>query len=82
MHSLSGASSLTIPIALPYDNHPNTGGEERTILGTMSHQSFPYSTKEEDVYFVDILDHITRVIDSIDIFRDSLRGLMEMQMSL
>lgn len=56
--------------------------EERTILGTMSHQSFPYTSKEVDVYFVDILDHITRVIDSIDIFRDSLRGLMDMQMSL
>src|SRR5258708_537670 len=56
--------------------------EERTILGTMSHQSFPYTSKEVDVYFVDILDHITRVIDSIDLFRDSLRGLMDMQISL
>lgn len=56
--------------------------EERTMLGTISHQNFPYTTKESDVYFVDIFDHISRVLDSIDIFRESLKGLMEMQMSL
>lgn len=56
--------------------------EERTLLGSISHQSFPYTSPEADVYFVDIYDHIARVVDSIDLFRDSLTGLLEMQVSM
>ncbi|BBH24460.1 magnesium transport protein CorA [Paenibacillus baekrokdamisoli] len=56
--------------------------EERSILGSISHQNFPYSSPEADVYFVDIFDHISRVVDSIDSFRDSLTGLLEMQISM
>lgn len=56
--------------------------EERTVLGTLTHQQFPYSAPEADIYFVDIFDHISRVMDSIDMFRDSLMGLLEMQISM
>jgi magnesium transporter len=56
--------------------------EEKTILSTISHQSFPYTRKEDDVYFMDIYDHISRVVDSMDIFRESLTGLLELQMSM
>ncbi|MBP1993134.1 magnesium/cobalt transporter CorA [Paenibacillus eucommiae] len=56
--------------------------EERAILGTISHQSFPYTKQEDDVYFIDIFDHISRVVDSLDIFRESLTGLLELQMSM
>jgi len=56
--------------------------EERTVLGTISHEHFPYTSAEADVYFVDIYDHISRVVDSIDAFRDSLTGLLEMQISM
>jgi magnesium transporter len=56
--------------------------EERTLLGSISHQSFPYTRPEADVYFVDIYDHISRVVDSIDMYRDSLTGLLEMQVSM
>lgn len=56
--------------------------EERSILSQLSHASFPYSREETDVYFVDIYDHIARVVDSLDIFRESLGGLLELQMSM
>jgi magnesium transporter len=56
--------------------------DERTVLGSISHQHFPYTTPEADVYFVDVLDHISRVVDSIDMFRDSLTSLLDMQISM
>jgi magnesium transporter len=56
--------------------------EEKTIMGAISHQNLPYTVKEKDVYFIDIYDHISRVIDSIDIFRDALSGLLELQMAM
>lgn len=56
--------------------------EEKSVLGTFSHQNFPYIRKEADVYFIDIYDHISRVVDSIDTFRESLTGLLELQMSM
>ncbi|WP_261381569.1 magnesium/cobalt transporter CorA [Paenibacillus cremeus] len=56
--------------------------EERTLLGSMTHQQFPYTLPEADVYFVDVYDHLTRVVDSIDLFRDSLNGLLDMQISM
>jgi magnesium transporter len=58
--------------------------EEKTIMGAISHQNLPYTVKEteKDVYFIDIYDHISRVIDSLDIFRDALTGLLELQMAM
>jgi magnesium transporter len=56
--------------------------DEKTIMGAVSHQNMPYTVQEKDVYFIDIYDHISRVIDSIDIFRDSLSGLLELQMAI
>jgi magnesium transporter len=56
--------------------------EEKTILSAISHQTFPYTKPEDDVYFIDIYDHISRVVDSLDIFRESLTGLLELQMSM
>lgn len=56
--------------------------EEKTMLGAMSHQQLPYISQEKDVYFIDVYDHISRVIDSIDMFRESLSGLLELQMAM
>jgi magnesium transporter len=56
--------------------------EEKTILSTLSHHDFPYTEQEDKVYFMDIYDHISRVVDSLDIFRESLTGLLELQMSM
>ncbi|WP_223836893.1 magnesium/cobalt transporter CorA [Paenibacillus oceani] len=56
--------------------------EERTLLGAIGHQNFPYIRQESDVYFVDIYDHLSRVVDSLDIYRESLNGLLELQMNM
>lgn len=56
--------------------------DEKTLVSSISHQDFPYGHEESNAYFMDIYDHISRVIDSVDIFRDSLNGLLEMQMSM
>lgn len=56
--------------------------EEKTMLGAVSHQQLPYISQEKDVYFIDVYDHISRVIDSIDMFRESLSGILELQMAM
>jgi magnesium transporter len=56
--------------------------DEKTMLGAISHQQLPYISQEKDVYFIDVYDHISRVIDSIDMFRESLSGLLELQMAM
>ncbi|OXM88393.1 magnesium/cobalt transporter CorA [Paenibacillus rigui] len=56
--------------------------DEKTIIGTISHQNFPYTRNEFDVYFIDIYDHISRVVDSLDMYRESLSGLLELQMGM
>ncbi|KIL39530.1 hypothetical protein SD70_19155 [Gordoniibacillus kamchatkensis] len=56
--------------------------EERAILSEITQTNFPYLRAENNVYFIDIYDHISRVVDSLDMFRDSLTGLLELQMSM
>jgi magnesium transporter len=56
--------------------------EEKTIMGAISHQNLPYTSKETDVYFIDIYDHISRVVDSLDSYREALTGLLELQMGM
>jgi magnesium transporter len=56
--------------------------EERSILNEITHATFPYSREETDVYFIDIYDHVSRFVDSLDMFRESLTGLLELQMSM
>lgn len=59
-----------------------TFGDERTVVERIMHANFPYSRQEETVYFVDLFDHINRIVDEIDGFRDALTGLLDLQMSL
>ena len=56
--------------------------DERTVLGGISHDAFPFTQPERDVYFVDILDHLSKLIDSLDTTRESLNGLLELQVNL
>lgn len=56
--------------------------EERNVLGTLMHSEFPYTKEEINVYLMDVFDHLSRAIDSIDTFRESMTGLLELQMSL
>lgn len=56
--------------------------DEKAALAQLTHQQFPYSRAEADVYFIDIYDHISRELDSIDSFRESLSGLLELQLNM
>lgn len=46
------------------------------------HSDFPYTKQEINVYLMDVFDHISRVVDTVDTFRESMTGLLELQMSL
>ncbi|WP_027416307.1 magnesium/cobalt transporter CorA [Aneurinibacillus terranovensis] len=56
--------------------------EERNVLGTLMHSQFPYTKDEINVYLMDVFDHLNRVVDSVDSFRESLTSLLELQVSL
>ncbi|MCS7464074.1 magnesium/cobalt transporter CorA [Paenibacillus doosanensis] len=56
--------------------------EEKTIIGSITHHTFPYTRAETDVYFIDVYDHLSRVVDSLDTFRESFSGLLELQMNM
>lgn len=56
--------------------------EEKTILGAITHQELPFINQEKDVYFFDVYDHISRVVDSIDLYREALSSLLELQMAM
>lgn len=56
--------------------------EERNVIGTLMHSEFPYTREEMNVFLMDVYDHTSRVIDAIDTFRESMTGLLELQMSM
>lgn len=56
--------------------------DEKALLGALTHQELPFISQDKDVYFYDVYDHISRVVDSIDLFRESLSGLLELQMAM
>ncbi|MDB5083376.1 MAG: Magnesium transport protein CorA [Bacilli bacterium] len=56
--------------------------DERNVISAVTHQQFPYVREEANVYFMDVFDHLNRVIDSTDMFRESLTGLLDLQMSM
>ncbi|MCL6637493.1 MAG: magnesium/cobalt transporter CorA [Alicyclobacillus sp.] len=51
----------------------------RNVVGALAHESFPFTTERESVYFVDVYDHATRVVDALDAIRDNLSGLLDLQ---
>ncbi|QQE78351.1 magnesium transporter CorA family protein [Alicyclobacillus sp. SO9] len=54
--------------------------EEREMIGSLMHARF---FQEEDVrYLADIFQHASQVVEMVDTFRDSLTGLIELQMSI
>lgn len=56
--------------------------EEKNILHALSHHGVPQVNADKQMYFLDVYDHVTRVIDSLDIFRESVNGLLELQMNM
>ncbi|QSO47428.1 magnesium transporter CorA family protein [Alicyclobacillus mengziensis] len=54
--------------------------EERELVNSLMHARF---FQEEDVrYLADIYQHAGQVVEMVDTFRDSLTGLIELQMSI
>lgn len=56
--------------------------EERDVLGTLMHTQFPYTREETNLYLMDVYDHLNRVVDSVDSFREALTSILELQVSL
>lgn len=56
--------------------------EERAVIESLMHSSFPYTKTQDNVYFMDLFDHINRIVDGIDSFRDALSGLLDLQMAI
>ncbi|MDQ0188406.1 magnesium/cobalt transporter CorA [Alicyclobacillus cycloheptanicus] len=55
--------------------------DARNVVGQLAHESFPFTESEHAVYFVDVYDHATRIVDGLDAIRDSLNGLLDLQMA-
>jgi magnesium transporter len=53
--------------------------ECRNVVGMLAHETFPYTEDEHEVYFVDVYDHASRVVDALDAIRDNLSGLLDLQ---
>ncbi len=56
--------------------------EEKTCVGLVSHQQFPYTKTDTDEYYMDVYDHISRVVDSLDMFRENVISILDLQMSM
>lgn len=55
--------------------------ECRNVVGALAHESFPYTDEHHLVYFVDVFDHASRIVDALDAVRDNLSGLLDLQAS-
>jgi len=55
--------------------------DSRSVIGLLAHESFPYKDEAHAVYFVDVYDHISRVVDALDGVRDTLSSLLDLQTS-
>lgn len=53
--------------------------DARNVVGMLAHEAFPYTDEHDSVYFVDVYDHATRVVDALDAIRDNLSGLLDLQ---
>lgn len=51
----------------------------RNVIGACAHEAFPYTDEREAVYFLDVYDHATRAVDTLDAIRDNLSGLLDLQ---
>ena len=57
-------------------------GPERDIMNILVRRDPPYFGKKEVVYFQDVYDHLLRVIDSVDLTRDMLAGVLDANLSM
>lgn len=59
----------------------NVMSAQREVVNTLLRHELPVIETGLDVYFQDLFDHLIRVTDSIDLFRDVLSGAMDIYLS-
>lgn len=57
-------------------------GPERDIMNVLVRRDPPLFGREEIAYFQDVYDHLLRVTDSIDIYRDILSSVLDANLSM
>jgi magnesium transporter len=55
---------------------------ERDVLNVLLRRDVPHFDAEVLLYFQDVYDHTIRVLDSIDLYRDQLTGLLDAYLSI
>lgn len=55
---------------------------ERDVMNILVRRDPPYFGKKEVAYFQDVYDHLLRVIDSVDLTRDMLAGVLDANLSM
>ena len=55
---------------------------ERDVLNTLTNRDNPIFDEHVQVYFRDIYDHIARLADTIDLYRDQLSTIMDANLSI
>ena len=79
-----GADRLADVFALKKDllNLRRVLSPERDVLNMLLRRDVPHLGAEVLVYFQDVYDHTIRVLDSIDLYRDQLTGLLDAHLSI
>jgi magnesium transporter len=55
--------------------------QQRDVLGQLTRGEVPFVGQMSRIYFRDILDHLNREVETIDIYRDLLMGCRDIYMS-
>ena len=55
---------------------------ERDVLNTLTNRDNPIFDEHVQIYFRDIYDHIARLADTIDLYRDQLNTIMDANLSI
>jgi magnesium transporter len=57
-------------------------GPERDVINVLVRQDPPLYGQKEVIYFQDVYDHLLRVLDSVDIYRDILSSVLDANLSM
>jgi magnesium transporter len=57
-------------------------GPERDVMNVLVRQDPPLYGRKEVAYFQDVYDHLLRITDSVDIYRDMLASVLDANLSM
>jgi len=78
-HPEAQVAKIIFQLKRQVHNLRRLASDGRNVIGMLSHETFPYTKKQHAVYFVDVYDHTSRVVDALDGARDNLSGLLDLQ---